>query len=109
MGNYVFDQTMSRRVSGHFKINVKVCFDKDARMYSVINHNNNPVVWFRAFNAAAIKNIKDHLELRLHKHNMPPVAKVTADTLREKRRIARNMYEELDDRRKYEIRSPVTI
>lgn len=101
--------TMSKRVSSHFKVDVKVGYDEEHKMFCVINHNGNPVVWFHAFNALAIKGIKDHLELRFHKHNMPKPEKAVESTMREKRRIAGNYFDETEEMRRVGSRHSVVV
>ena len=78
MSKWRVDPEMSRRVSSHFGRPVKVGSDTQgkfgvkSKIFFVINHNDNAICFFRTFNSQAKKLIADHLQLKYHKHNMPP-------------------------------------
>ena len=61
---------MSRRVSTHFKERIDIAYDDKEREYAVLNRGN-PIYFFKAFNSTVVHWIKQHLELKHHKHNMP--------------------------------------
>lgn len=61
---------MSRRVSAHFKERVDITYNPKEKEYAVVSKGEE-VYFFKAFNSTVVKWIRDHLELKHHKHNMP--------------------------------------
>jgi hypothetical protein len=89
---------MSRRVSLHFKDKITVGFDRKEKFYFVLNHNDNPVVWFRSFNSKAIRDIWAHLDLKKNKHKLPPISDGRDEYWKQHDAIAKETTDKIIDR-----------
>lgn len=93
------DAGMTARVSKHFNYPVEIWFDNEKKLYFVLQKSGTIPVWFRSFNDDAKRRLRDHLNLKRFKDNVPKEKYSPAEQrLKERKKMANKFARDVCDR-----------